>query len=83
MVWSVAPVIAEQYKDHNWVAPMVYTTAALTSYARLHDNKHWASDVFTGAVIGYVTSQLVLGTTPRLNIAIAPADPGIQFTYKF
>jgi len=83
VIWSVAPILAEQYKDYIWVAPAAYTTAILTSYARLHDEKHWASDVFAGAVIGYLTSQLVLKTTPRLEIALSPVPQSINLSYRF
>jgi len=83
IVWSIAPILAEQYKDHKWVAPVVYSVAVLTPYARMHDQKHWASDVFTGAVIGYFTSQLVLESTPRLYIAPSPDSKGLEIVWKF
>jgi len=83
VVWSIAPVLAEQYKDKKWVAPTVYSIACLTSYSRMHDEKHWSSDVFAGAVIGYVTSQLVLKTTPRLQITMTPNPQSIMLGYRF
>jgi membrane-associated phospholipid phosphatase len=83
VVWSVAPIIAEQYRETFWVPPTVYTIAALTSYARMHDERHWASDVFAGAVIGYFTSQMVLKTTPRLQVIPALENNGILLNYNF
>jgi len=68
VAWSTATTLAEQYQELSWVPWLAYSTAALTSYARLHDNKHWASDVFAGAVIGHFTTRLVLQTTPRLSL---------------
>jgi PAP2 superfamily protein len=36
-----------------WViGPMMYGGAALVGWSRMFDNKHWASDVITGAAIG-------------------------------
>jgi membrane-associated phospholipid phosphatase len=43
----------------RWVGPVLYTAAALTSAARMHADKHWASDVLMGAGIGVVSSQVV------------------------
>jgi membrane-associated phospholipid phosphatase len=83
VVWSIAPILAEQYKDTFWVPPTVYTVAALTSYARMHDERHWASDVFTGAMVGYLTSQLVLKTTPRLQVIPSVESKGIIINYNY
>lgn len=83
IVWSLAPILAEQYKETKWVPSTAYSIAILTSYARMHNDRHWSSDVFAGAVIGYVTSQLVLKTTPRLEIAPSLEPQGINLGYKF
>jgi membrane-associated phospholipid phosphatase len=57
--WSVASVFAEEYGDeHKWVPYVAYTVAALTSYSRMHKNKHWASDVVVGAAIGFVAGKV-------------------------
>lgn len=34
------------------VGPILYGGAAVTGWSRMFDNKHWASDVITGAAIG-------------------------------
>jgi membrane-associated phospholipid phosphatase len=34
------------------IGPTMYTGAALIGVSRMYDNKHWASDVLTGAAIG-------------------------------
>ncbi|HQQ67378.1 MAG TPA: phosphatase PAP2 family protein [Candidatus Cloacimonadota bacterium] len=84
IVWSIAPILADQYRDSKWVAPTVYSIATLTSISRVHDNSHWASDVFTGAAIGYYTARLVLADTPRLlQIYPSPAINGIGLSYSF
>ena len=83
VVWSVAPIVAAQYKDSKWVPPLVYSMAALTSYSRMHDERHWASDVFTGAVIGYFTSKLVLKNTPRMYVTPSDKVNGVQINLLF
>jgi membrane-associated phospholipid phosphatase len=82
LVWSIAPVLAEQYKDTGWVPPLVYGVACVTGYGRMHDEKHWSSDVFTGAVIGYVTARLVMQTTPRLTVVPSLEPAGVQVSWQ-
>jgi len=83
LVWSLAPILAHQYAETRWLPPLVYTIAALTSYSRLNDNRHWSSDVFAGAVVGYVSARLVLKTTPRLAVTPASDLMGLAFSYEF
>jgi membrane-associated phospholipid phosphatase len=83
IVWSIAPILAEQYKESKWVPPAAYGVAVLTSYARMHNERHWASDVFAGAMVGYLTSQLVLKTTPRLQVIPSVQNPGISVFCSF
>lgn len=83
LVWSIAPILAEQYKDARWVAPTVYSISFLTSYSRVNDNNHWSSDAYVGAVIGYVTAKLVLKDTPSLTIYPHADLAGISFQYQY
>lgn len=83
VVWSLAPILAEQYKQVRWVPPTAYSIAVLTSLARIHNHRHWPSDVLAGAAIGYLTSQLVLQTTPRLSLSPSLETPGLNFTFNF
>lgn len=57
--FSIATIIACEYKDKKLIPPLVYTIAGLASLSRIHDNKHWASDVFVGAVVGYGIGKLI------------------------
>lgn len=58
--FSVATVIAEEYKETVWVPIISYTFATCAGLSRIHDNNHWASDVLTGALVGYVTGKLIV-----------------------
>jgi membrane-associated phospholipid phosphatase len=57
--FAVATVIAEQYKYKRWVPVVAYSLAGLTSLSRIEANKHWASDVFMGAVLGYSIGKFI------------------------
>lgn len=63
--WSFATVIAHIYKDTKWVPYVAYGMAALTSYARVHDKKHWVTDVLAGAVAGHLITKVVLRIMER------------------
>jgi membrane-associated phospholipid phosphatase len=43
----------------RWASPLLYGAAALTGFARMHSNNHWASDVVMGAGIGVVSGLVV------------------------
>jgi membrane-associated phospholipid phosphatase len=49
--FAVASSIATSY-DSTLVKILAYTAATLTGISRIHDNAHWASDVFMGAATG-------------------------------
>lgn len=83
IVWSLAPILAEQYKDKKWVAPAAYTVATLTSLSRVYDDRHWASDAFAAAIVGYFTARLTLSTTPRVQVTPYPASNGIMISIDF
>jgi membrane-associated phospholipid phosphatase len=60
--FSLATVVAEVYKDKPIVPYIAYGAAALTAFSRVHDNKHWASDVLVGAVAGHLITKILLRT---------------------
>jgi len=57
-VWSVATTIANR-TDSVAIDVVCYGLAALTSFSRIHEDKHWASDVLIGSAIGYFTAKKV------------------------
>lgn len=57
--FTLATVLSEMYKEEYPVVPYVaYGLAALTAYARVHGDNHWASDVIAGAVAGHLIAKL-------------------------
>lgn len=58
--FSIATVFAMQYKDKPAVPIISYSAATLVGISRLTEQKHWASDVFVGALIGYLSGRQVV-----------------------
>ncbi|MBN2409620.1 MAG: phosphatase PAP2 family protein [Candidatus Aminicenantes bacterium] len=56
--FAVATAIAEQAKS-PLVDVVVYGLASLAGISRIYENKHWASDVFIGAALGYFVGQKI------------------------
>ena len=59
VAFAVATVFATEYKDKPIVPVIAYSAASLISISRITQNKHWVTDVFTGAAIGYLSGKLV------------------------
>ncbi len=58
--FSVATTIAEQTKS-PLIDILLYGLAASVAYSRVHENKHWASDVFIGSALGYFIGKKISG----------------------
>lgn len=59
-VTSVATSLAEIYgKDHPWVPWVTYSIAGLTGVTRMYQNRHWSSDVWIGASMGYFITKSI------------------------
>ena len=58
--FSVATTIALQSRS-VFVDVIAYSLASLAGFARIHDNVHWASDVFIGAAAGYFIARKIVG----------------------
>jgi hypothetical protein len=56
--FAVAASMSTVY-DSKLVKILAYSAATLTGLSRIHDNKHWISDVFLGAILGTATGIFV------------------------
>lgn len=70
--FSVASVVAYQYRDKPWIPIASYGLATLVGVSRLYDNKHWVSDVFAGAVLGTVTGYFICRQHEKQMVQIVP-----------
>ena len=57
--FSIATIFAMQYRDKLAVPIISYSAATLIGISRLTEHEHWASDVFVGALIGYLCGRQV------------------------
>jgi membrane-associated phospholipid phosphatase len=63
--FSVATVVALQYRHRPWVPILAYTIAAGVGLTRVTMGRHWMSDVFVGAVVGHFVARLVVRSHTR------------------
>lgn len=58
--FSLATIISEVYGEQYPVVPYIaYGAAAITAFSRMHDNKHWGSDVIIGAIAGHLITKII------------------------
>ena len=57
--FTLASVITEHY-DALWIKVTAYGLAGTVGYARLNNNRHWASDVLAGAAVGTFVGKTVV-----------------------
>lgn len=75
--FAIATVFAEAYKDKKIIPILAYSAATLAGLSRIHDNKHWASDVAMGAVLGYAAGKFV--SNRRLASTGISVTPSVNF----
>ena len=78
--FSVASVIAGQYGSNPYVPPLAYGLASLTAFARVYDDKHWASDVVLGGAIGYFVGKGVVGYHRTEHVSHLRVMPSVSRT---
>ncbi|HEU4551859.1 MAG TPA: phosphatase PAP2 family protein [Chitinophaga sp.] len=65
-VTTVATAFAEIYgKDYPWVPWAAYGLATLTGVTRLYQNRHWSSDIWIGASLGWFVTRTVIRNQRR------------------
>lgn len=67
--WSLATVIAYQYKDRPLIKYGAYSVAIAVSISRFTGRKHFLSDVLVGSAIGYGIGRYVYRTHRQKNPA--------------
>ena len=65
--FSIATVFATQYKNIKAVPVICYSLATAVGISRLTEHEHWASDVFVGALLGYVCGKQVVRHFNRIH----------------
>lgn len=78
LAFALATVIADETKD-SWSDVALYSAATLTGFARMNDDRHWASDVLAGALIGHLTARWVDRRGGLFNVG--PRSVGVSLTF--
>jgi membrane-associated PAP2 superfamily phosphatase len=65
VAFAAATVFAKEYANKPIIPIISYTAASLIGLSRITENKHWASDVFAGAVLGYFCGKQVVNNYHR------------------
>jgi hypothetical protein len=80
--FSIATVFATQYSDIKAIPIICYSAATAVGISRLTEHEHWASDVFVGAVIGYLSGKQVVSNFRRTHQNSAYLYPARQKKYR-
>jgi len=59
VVFATATVLATEYSNYTIVPISAYSLATIIGFSRVYDNRHWASDVFMGAFVGWAIGKLI------------------------
>lgn len=74
--FAMASVLASG-SDSLLAKTFFYSAAAFVGFSRIYQDKHWASDVVLGAVIGKLCGRVVTGYhASRVKISLAPTLSG-------
>lgn len=74
-----AEFLHQEYKDKSvWISIGGYGAATFIGIARVYNNKHWVSDVITGAGVGILSTKLVYWIYPYLQKAFEKKDKPLQ-----
>ena len=82
VAFAAATVFAMEYKSTIWVPILSYSAASLISVSRITENKHWTTDIFVGAMLGYLTGRQVVNNYHRYAKLKAPGQPKNTVTFN-
>ncbi len=65
LAFAAATVYAKEYKDIPIVPILSYGFAGLISISRIAENRHWATDIVSGFLLGFATGSQVVNNYHR------------------
>jgi membrane-associated phospholipid phosphatase len=65
--FAAATVYALEYKNKPLIPIISYSAATLIGLSRITENKHWATDVLVGAMLGYLSGKQVVNNFHRYS----------------
>ena len=79
-----AEFLYQEYKHISpWYGIVGYGVAATTGYLRMHNNKHWFSDVVAGAGFGILSTKAAYLLQPYLQKTLFKEDKTTSFLSPF
>ena len=79
--------VAAGLTDNTYLKVLCYTPAFLTSLSRIYNNRHWASDVLFGGLIGYYTGRKVLQMNGMIdkesNLDVTVGINSVRISFNF
>lgn len=85
VAFAAATVFASEYKDKPIVPIIAYSVASLIGASRITENKHWTTDVFVGAAVGFLAGKQVVNNYHRYAKLKAPGQPknSVSFSLNY
>lgn len=85
MAFALATSVSDEVHSLP-VTVVVYGAATLTAWSRVNDNRHWLSDVVTGAAVGVVSAKVINGRLRVLGVGgprflLEPGRIGVAATF--
>jgi len=75
MAFVAAEFLHQEFKDQSvWISVGGYTAATVVGVARIYHDKHWFSDVVTGAGIGILSTKAVYWVYPYIQKIFRKCD---------
>lgn len=87
VAFAAATVFALEYKDKPLIPIVAYSAATMIGLSRITENKHWITDVFVGAALGYLSGKQVVNNYHRYSKLKAPGQKkntisfNLQYSY--
>jgi membrane-associated phospholipid phosphatase len=78
--FTLATVVAEQYKETKIIPVIMYTLASGVAISRTTENAHWLSDVIVGSALGYGIGKYIAKYHKQTKWFLFPSQSGGYLT---
>ena len=83
VAFAAATVFAKEYKDKRAIPIIAYSAASLIALSRITENKHWFTDVFVGAMLGYLSGNQVVNNYHKYAKLKAEQKKTVSFNLQY